>query len=69
MDCNHNAMASQCTGESVGPANQMFANLIQTILAVQCSLSPPDMWPKDYGEDALKQGKLQWQNIFLYNSK
>lgn len=41
---------SQCATHSVGPANQLFGLLIQTILAAQCSISPPNQWPEDYGE-------------------
>lgn len=58
MCCNEHFMASQCAGPSVGAANQLFSSLIQTILAFQCSLSPPDMWPKDYGETVLNEGKF-----------
>lgn len=47
-----------CAAQSVGTANQLFSNLIQTLLAVQCSLSPSDMWPKDYGKVAKKHGSV-----------
>lgn len=47
---------SECAAQSVGPANQLFGLLIQTILAAHCSISPKDMWPKDYGPTALEQG-------------
>lgn len=50
------ALNSQCAAQSIGPANQLFGALIQTILAAQCAISPPDMWPKDYGPTALQQG-------------
>lgn len=49
-------IASQCASQSVGPANQLFGLLIQTILAAQCSISPPDLWPKDYGEKFIEEG-------------
>lgn len=45
-------------GQSVGAANQLFSNLVQTILAVQLSLSPPEMWPLDYGEVAKQYGTI-----------
>lgn len=48
----------ECAAQSVGPANQLFGLLIQTILAAQCAISPKDMWPKDYGPTALEQGKI-----------
>lgn len=46
----------ECAAQSVGPANQLFGLLIQTILAAQCAISPKDMWPKDYGPTAIEQG-------------
>ncbi|XP_031636375.1 alcohol dehydrogenase [acceptor]-like isoform X2 [Contarinia nasturtii] len=45
-----------CAAQSVGPANQLFGLLVQTILAAQCAISPKDMWPKDYGPTAVEQG-------------
>lgn len=50
---------SQCAAQSVGPANQLFSALIQTLLAVYCSISPPEMWPEDFGLTALENGKLK----------
>lgn len=46
----------ECAAQSVGPANQLFGLLVQTILAAQCAISPKDMWPKDYGPTAVQQG-------------
>lgn len=51
----------QCTSQSVGASNQLFGMLIQTILAAQCNISPPGMWPNDYGPKAIKEGN----NIFV----
>lgn len=48
----------ECAANSVGPANQLFSLLVQTILAAQCAISPKDMWPKDYGPTALEKGGL-----------
>uniref|UniRef100_A0A1Q3FZJ4 Putative glucose dehydrogenase/choline dehydrogenase/mandelonitrile lyase gmc oxidoreductase family n=1 Tax=Culex tarsalis TaxID=7177 RepID=A0A1Q3FZJ4_CULTA len=56
---------SQCAAQSLGPANQLFAMLIQTIMAAQCSISPPDMWPKDYGPTALAQGLEEYDFIIV----
>lgn len=47
---------SQCASHSVGPANQLFGLLLQTILAAQCSISPSNQWPEDYGEKFREQG-------------
>lgn len=54
----------ECAAQSVGPANQLFGLLIQTILAAQCAISPKDMWPKDYGPTALEQGTIQIFHLF-----
>ncbi|XP_055613210.1 glucose dehydrogenase [FAD, quinone]-like isoform X1 [Uranotaenia lowii] len=56
---------SQCAAQSVGPANQLFAMLIQTIMAAQCSISPPDMWPKDYGPTAINEGLQEYDFIIV----
>lgn len=56
MVYSQNLIPPQCAAQSVGTANQMFTNLIQTILAFQCSLSPPEMWPEDYGKTAMEEG-------------
>lgn len=49
-------LSPECAAHSVGPANQLFGLLIQTLLAAQCNISPPDMWPTDYGETILQTG-------------
>lgn len=54
----------ECAAQSVGPANQLFGLLIQTILAAQCAISPKDMWPKDYGPTAVEQGIIH-TNVFF----
>lgn len=49
----------QCPAiESTGFGPQMILGLTQSLWAAQliCSLSPPDMWPKDYGETASEKG-------------
>uniref|UniRef100_A0A182IM41 Glucose-methanol-choline oxidoreductase N-terminal domain-containing protein n=1 Tax=Anopheles atroparvus TaxID=41427 RepID=A0A182IM41_ANOAO len=55
----------QCASQSLGPANQLFALLVQTILAAQCTISPPDMWPKDYGPTALAQGLEEYDFVIV----
>lgn len=49
-------IAPECAAQSVGPANQLFGLLIQTLLAAQCNISPSNKWPEDYGEELLKKG-------------
>lgn len=50
-------VSPQCAAQSLGPANELFGALIQTILAVQCAVSPPELWPKDMGPHALIHGE------------
>lgn len=50
-------VSEQCAAQSLGPANELFGALVQTILAVQCAISPPELWPKDFGPDAMQHGE------------
>lgn len=50
-------VSSECAAQSLGPANELFGALIQTILSVQCAISPPELWPKDFGPTAMQQGE------------
>lgn len=45
-----------CAAQSIGVGNQQFLLLVQTIIQAQCALSPPSMWPQDYGPTALESG-------------
>lgn len=64
------ALPAQCAARSVGVVNGLFATLIQTIIAAQCGVSPPEKWPMDYGPTALENGKVFisisnfWNNFF-----
>lgn len=51
-----NFLTPECAAQSLGPANQLFSLLVQTILAAQCAISPASMWPEDYGENLLSKG-------------
>lgn len=64
--CNQTSLLSQnCAAQSVGTGNQLFYSLIQTILTAQCSISPPEMWPKDYGPYAIKNGLDEFDFIVI----
>ncbi|XP_055301848.1 glucose dehydrogenase [FAD, quinone]-like [Sitodiplosis mosellana] len=52
--CNQTYLLPQCAARSVGPANQLFIQLIQTLVAAHCSLPQPGIWPKDHGPTAEK---------------
>lgn len=45
----------QC-GRSTGVENQLYQSLMQTMETSECSISPPEYWPRDYGETALNEG-------------
>lgn len=49
-------LLGQCASHSLGASNQLFGLMIQTLIAAQCSLSPPEDWPKDHGPDAIQNG-------------
>ncbi len=55
--CNQTFATPYCASQSVGLANQLFATLFQTLLTAQCSISPPEMWPDDYGMIAAKNSE------------
>lgn len=50
-------VSTQCASQSLGPANQLFSLLIQTILAAQCNISAPEQWPKDHGPHVFENGE------------
>lgn len=45
-----------CSTLSTGAVTQYMSLLLNYLSASQCSLSPSEMWPIDYGEIALKKG-------------
>lgn len=55
---NINITFPQCTSYSTETASQLITTLVQTLLVAHCSLSPREFWPADYGEVAVKNGKL-----------
>lgn len=42
-------LAEQCPGHSTGTAAHLFMTLLQALVASQCGISNPEMWPEDYG--------------------
>ncbi|CAO1442393.1 unnamed protein product [Diamesa serratosioi] len=59
------SLTPQCAAQSVGAANSMFGLLLQTILAAQCALSPPEKWPADYGPTAMENGLEPYDFIIV----
>lgn len=58
-------VSSQCAAQSLGPANELFGALVQTILTVQCAISAPELWPKDYGPSAMQHGETSFFLFYL----
>lgn len=56
-------VSAQCASQSIGPANQLFSLLIQTILAAQCNISAPSQYPIDYALHILHNG-----NVYTYRA-
>lgn len=56
---------SPCNAQSFGPVNQLFALLMQTLIKNQCALSPPEMWPKDFGPTAVEKGLEEYDFIVV----
>lgn len=54
-----------CSYQSVGPVNQVFGLLVQTLLASQCSISPDYKWPPDFGPAAEKYGLDEYDFIII----
>ncbi|GAB0093754.1 hypothetical protein DMENIID0001_089290 [Sergentomyia squamirostris] len=48
--------ASPCANCSVGTVNQLIGLLFQAVFTAQCNLSPPELWPADYGPRVLHRG-------------
>ncbi|XP_036339664.1 glucose dehydrogenase [FAD, quinone]-like [Rhagoletis pomonella] len=46
----------QCAAQSVGTVNTLVTTLLQALLAAQCAISAPELWPSDYADQALKNG-------------
>lgn len=56
---------SPCQAQSFGPVNQLFGLLLHTLVKNQCALSPPDMWPKDFGPTAVEKGLEEYDFIIV----
>ncbi|XP_055307901.1 glucose dehydrogenase [FAD, quinone]-like [Sitodiplosis mosellana] len=62
---NQSCWSNACAAESVGTTNQLFVSLVNTILAAQCAISPPGMWPEDYGKIAIKKKSREFDFIVV----
>lgn len=68
LNCNQSLAPSPfyCPSQSVGLANQLFSTLFQTLLTAQCAIAPPEMWPDDYAEIAIKESERGDKVTILY---
>lgn len=55
----------QCLSQSVGQANSLTTTLFQLLLASYCSISSPDIWPKDHGEQFIQNGVEEYDFIVI----
>uniref|UniRef100_T1GJ26 Glucose-methanol-choline oxidoreductase N-terminal domain-containing protein n=1 Tax=Megaselia scalaris TaxID=36166 RepID=T1GJ26_MEGSC len=46
----------QCMSESVGAASSMATTFFGVLMASYCNISNPNIWPDDYGQEALENG-------------
>lgn len=44
------ALGGQCTPPGLGVWTGMVNMLLQALLAAQCNLAPPSLWPPDFGD-------------------
>lgn len=59
------SLLGECVNHSIGTTNSVFGLLIQTLISLQCSLSPPDKWPKDHGPHAIEHGLEDYDFIVI----
>ncbi|XP_055698398.1 glucose dehydrogenase [FAD, quinone]-like [Phlebotomus papatasi] len=52
MDC----LTPPCANNSIGVANQYLALVLNYLTLSQCSISPSELWPTDYGDIAINNG-------------
>ncbi|XP_013105629.2 glucose dehydrogenase [FAD, quinone] [Stomoxys calcitrans] len=50
------ACTGQCSSPSVGALNTLVSLLVESLLTAQCEISPKELWPQDYAEEALQNG-------------
>ncbi|GAB0096462.1 hypothetical protein DMENIID0001_119830 [Sergentomyia squamirostris] len=62
-ECISSPCATQITGP--GSVNQYMALLLNSLLVSQCSISPPELWPNDYGDIAIQDGFPEYDFIIV----
>ncbi|XP_055842562.1 glucose dehydrogenase [FAD, quinone]-like [Episyrphus balteatus] len=51
-------ISGHCAQQSLSIGNTLVSTLLHTLLAAQCSISPPELWPKDYGPTYIENGSV-----------
>ncbi|GAB0089546.1 hypothetical protein DMENIID0001_041110 [Sergentomyia squamirostris] len=59
------SFTSPCANCSVGTTNQLIGLLFQAVLSAQCNISPPELWPQDYGPRVLKRGFGEYDFVIV----
>lgn len=55
----------QCAETSFGVSNVLVTTLVQAILQSYCAISPPEIWPEDYGATAVEQGLSDYDFVVV----
>ncbi|XP_031627395.1 glucose dehydrogenase [FAD, quinone]-like [Contarinia nasturtii] len=58
-------ISPQCGAQSVGASNHIFLSLFQTLIAAQCAISPPEMWPPHHEEPWKAAGAAAFDFIII----
>ncbi|XP_059622517.1 glucose dehydrogenase [FAD, quinone]-like [Phlebotomus argentipes] len=61
MECFH----SSCPNLSAGAANQYLSLLFNYLSIAQCSLATPEIWPRDFGDFAIRKGFEEYDFIVV----
>uniref|UniRef100_A0A1L8DZX6 Putative glucose dehydrogenase fad quinone n=1 Tax=Nyssomyia neivai TaxID=330878 RepID=A0A1L8DZX6_9DIPT len=59
------ALTLPCAAQSAGPLNQLLGLLINSLISAQCAISPPEIWPKDFGPQVLEKGFEEYDFIVV----
>lgn len=63
------SIPGECAATSLGTANELLLTMFKLLIYAQCKISPPEMWPRDYGEVALEKGRtLIFFKSFFFRS-
>ena len=61
-------ISGHCAQQSMGIGNTLVSTLLHTLLAAQCSISPPEIWPRDYGPTYIENGSVDTYDFVVIGS-